>query len=117
MCGLFRKNIELFNHDFALDRDTLRNGRAFWKDAGECGIVPPRREMHQAVGVKIGIDEAGNGGKRQIGTIDRVRDEERIAGRKLDRPEIVELDDEAITVEKRRALDLNVVVIIDRRAG
>ena len=50
------------------------------------------------------------------GAVDRMREQQRIAGRRLDGPEIVELDDEPVVVEERRAGDLAAVVKGDRRA-
>ena len=70
-------------------------------------IVPARRKMDQAVGVKIGIHQAGQRREWQICAVDRARDEKRTARRQFDRPEIAEFDDETIIVMKmRRSLDL-----------
>src|SRR6516225_11185871 len=63
----------------------------------------------------VAIDQAGERRERQIGAIDRMRAQQRIAGRRFDGPEIVELDDEAVILEQWRAGDLTLVVKSDRR--
>lgn len=113
--GVLGEDVELLIPAFPFYSDALRDRRSFWKDTAEFRIVPARRKMDQAVGVKIRIHQAGQRREWQIRAVDRVRDEKRIARRQFDRPEIVEFDYETIIVEKWRSPDLDAIVVIDRR--
>ena len=75
-----------------------------------------RRKMYPVVMVEVAIDQTGQRGERQIEAVGRMREQHRIAFRRLDRPEVVKFDQEAIGVEQRRAADLTGVVEADRRA-
>src|SRR5215510_2105115 len=97
----------------ALERQTLGDWRSFRQYAVECRIAPVGGKVDEIVLVAIRIDEAGQGLKRQILAIDRVGDEQRIARRQLDGPEVHEFDEEAVLLEKGSADDLIVVMEID----
>jgi hypothetical protein len=60
--------------------------------------------------VAVRVDEAGERSERQVGAVERVRDQERVAGRQFERPEIGEFDQELVFAEERRADHLIVVV-------
>src|SRR5580692_5786274 len=77
--------------------------------------MPARREIGRGVVKRVGIDQAGEGGERQVGPIYRMGEQQRIPRRRLDGPKIVELDDEAVVIEERRAHDLTWIVKPDRR--
>src|SRR5262249_8752755 len=108
--------LELASPEFAFDRDTLRDRRALRQHAAEREVAPARREVDEVVLVEIAVDQPGQSRERQVMPIDRMGDQERIARRRFNRPKTIELDDEAVFLEERRALDLDVVVEIERRA-
>src|SRR5262245_50368552 len=66
--------------------------------------------------VEMGIDKPSQRHERQIMAIDWMSDQKRIAGRRFDRPEIVELDDEGVVPEERRAGNLGAIMEAERRA-
>src|SRR5689334_5950801 len=100
----------------ALDRHALRNRRALRQDTGEIHIVPMRREMNPAVAIVVAIDESAQGRERQIETIERMSEQQRIALRGFDGPQIMKLDHEAIELEQRRTGHLACVMESDWRA-
>src|SRR5262249_47767421 len=77
---------ELSDPAVALDRQALCDRRSFRQNAGEFGVSPLRRKIDEAVLVEIGIDKTRQGGERQVESVDRMGDEQRIAGRRLDPP-------------------------------
>ena len=85
------KSFELASPAFAPDRQALRHRRALRQDAVESGIMPARRKIDGAVVKVVAIDQARERRKRQVGAIDRVGEQDRVARRRLDGPEIVEL--------------------------
>src|SRR5262249_19701346 len=100
---------------FALDRNALCDWRALGQHAAKRQVAPARRKVDEIVLVEIGIDEPGQSQEREIVTIDRMGDQQRIAGRRFDRPEIVELDHDGIVPEEWRAGHLRTVVKVERR--
>ena len=75
---LRRDRLEFAGPDFALDRQALRDRRALAQHAVEGGIVPARRKVQQAVAEGVAVDQPGDGGERQIGAVDRMREQQRI---------------------------------------
>jgi hypothetical protein len=54
--------------------------------------------MNPGVVVAVAIDEASQCGERQVETIGRMGEQQRVAVRRLDRPEIVEFDQEPVGI-------------------
>ena len=96
---IVRQRIVLADPVLALHRQALHHRRALRQHAVEFGIMPVRREIDRAVVECVAIDEAGERGERQVGAIDRVREQYRVVRRCFDGPEIVEFDDEAVFIE------------------
>src|SRR6185437_7887170 len=101
---------------FAFYRQALRNRCAPWQHAAEIHVVPVGRKMNPAVAITIAIDHPAQCGEWQIEAIERMREQQGIARRRFDAPQIVKLDQESIGLEQRRADDLAYVVETDRRA-
>ena len=99
-----------------LHRNALRDRRALRQHAAEIHVVPMRGEMDPAVVIAVAIDQSAQRGERQVEAIDRMGEQQRIALRRLDGPEIVEFDQEAVGLEQRRADDLAGIMESDRRA-
>ena len=91
----------------------MRRG-AFAKNAVEIHIMPPRREIYEIVRISVGTDESRDGHKRQIGAVQRMCEQQRVAGRRFDRPKVIEFDDELVVIKERRACDLGAVVVGER---
>ncbi len=72
--------------------------------------------MNPVVMIMVAIDQTGQCGEGQVETIDRMREQQRVAVRRLDGPEIVEFDHEPVVFEQRRAGNLTGVMESDRRA-
>src|SRR6202035_1535387 len=81
----------------------------------EIRVVPMGRKMNPVVMVAVAIDQAGQRGEGQVETVGRMREQQGVTFRRLDGPEIVEFDQEAVGVEERRTDDLAGVVESDRR--
>ena len=77
--------------------------------------MPVRREIGRGMVESIGIDQAGERSERQVGPVYGMGEQQRIAWRRLDRPKIIELDDETVVIEERRADDLTWIVKPDGR--
>src|SRR6202012_3144178 len=86
---------------FALHRQALDYGRALRQYAVEAGIVQIGWKIQRRVVKRIAGDQAGQRRERQVAAIDRMGEQQRVALRRLDSPERVELDDEAIVLEER----------------
>src|SRR5438105_9107029 len=112
---VFRKCRGACHPAFPFDRHTLRDRRAFRQHATEVRVMPVRRKMNPVVMVSVAVDQTGERGERQVKTVDRMREQQRIAVRCLDRPEIMEFDQKAVGVEQRRAADLAGIVESERR--
>src|SRR5882724_10453799 len=78
--------------------------------------MPIRREMNPAVAKTVAIDQAAQRGEWQIKEIYRMCEQQRIAVRRFDAPQIVKLDHEPVGLEQRRADDLAGVMESDWRA-
>ena len=88
LLGFFRgKCFEPARPAFAPERQALRHRCALWQDSVEGGIMPARRKVDGAVVKIVAIDQAGQRRERQVGAIDRVGEEDRVARRRLDGPE------------------------------
>src|SRR3989344_8503 len=81
-------------------------GRALRQHAVEGRVVRVRREVDPGVVVSVAVHHAGQGGERQVESIGRMREKQRIASGHLYRPEVVEFDEEPILVERRGADNL-----------
>src|SRR5262245_747601 len=88
--------LELRAPELSLHRDALRDRCPFRKHTPEGGVAPVRWKIDEIVLVEISVDEPGECYEWQVVAIDRVGDEQRIAGRRFDRPEIIELDDKGV---------------------
>src|SRR5262249_49014090 len=75
---------------FALERDALSDGRPLCQHTLKSSVAPLRGKVNEIVAIAIGVDQSGQSDKRKVGTIDRVRDQQRIARWQFDRPEVVE---------------------------
>ena len=71
---------------FPLHRQALRDRRAPWQHAAEIHIVPVRGKMDPVVAVAVAIDLTGQRGERQIETVERMGEQQRVAFRRLDSP-------------------------------
>src|SRR5215467_11728897 len=100
----------------ALDWQALRDGRALRQYSIECCIAPMRREVDEIVAVVVRINEPGQGDERQVVAVERMGNEQRIARRHFEGPEIGEFDEKAVFLVERRSGHLVVVVEIDRGA-
>src|SRR5450755_4987428 len=109
------EHIESAGPALTFHRQALRHRCALRQHTVEPGIMPVRRKIHRAVVEGVAIDETGDRRKWQVGAIDRVGEQDRVARRRFDGPEIVEFDDEAVLVEERRAGNLAGIVKPDRR--
>ena len=112
---LVRQQIILADPALTFHRQALRHRCALRQHTVEPGIMPVRREIDRVVMECVAIDKTGERGERQVGAIDRVGEQHRIARRCFDGPEIVEFDDEAVVIEEWRAGDLAGIVKPDRR--
>ena len=98
--ALLGQHLEPPGPAFAFHRQALRHRRAFRQHAVELRVMPARRKAQGTVTKRVAIDQAGERGERQVGAIDRMGEQQRVARRRLDVPETVEFDDEAVLVEK-----------------
>jgi len=109
-----RQQLESTFPILALHRETLRNGSALRQHAVEVGVMPAYGKIDRTVKKRVAIDQPGERGERQVGAIDRMREQKRVTRRRLDGPEAVEFDDEAIVIEERRSDNLTGIVKSDR---
>src|SRR5450759_588728 len=107
---LRRKRRGMRDPAFAFYWQALRNWRAHWQHAAEFHVVPVRRKMNPAVAITVAIDHAAQCGKWQIKAIERMCEQQGIARRRFDAPQVVKLDHESIGLEQWRADNLAYVV-------
>ena len=113
---LFRREARrLRNPVFPFDWNTLRDGCALREDTPEVRVMPMRRKVYPGLGITVAIDQSAQRREWQIKAIDGMREEHRVSFRGLDGPQIMEFDDEAVGVEKRRTGDLASIVERDWR--
>src|SRR4029453_12066592 len=79
-------------------------------------VAPARRKIDEIVLVEISVDQPGQRQEREVVAIDRMGDQQRIAWRRFNGPEVIELDDKGVVLEQRRAGDLPIVVEVEWRA-
>ena len=72
--------------------------------------------MNPVVVVAVAIDQARQRGEGQVETVEGMREQYAVALRRLDGPEIMKFDQEAVVFEQRRAADLAAVMESNRRA-
>src|SRR5215813_3073683 len=85
----------------ALDRHALGDGRSLRQYAVKRGIAPVCREVDEVVAIAVCIDESGQGDERQVVAVEGMGDEQRIARRHLEGPEIGEFDEKPVLVVER----------------
>ncbi len=69
-------------------------------------VGPSSREMDKAMAVVVTIHDTRYGAKRQVRSIQWMGDEQRVLGRRLAGPEVVELHRQSIVIGERCAGDL-----------
>src|ERR1700730_5221736 len=77
--------------------------------------MPAGREIEPGMWKSVGSDQAGERREWQVGPVYGMGEQQRIAWRRLDGPKIIELDDETVVIEERRADDLTWIVKPDGR--
>jgi hypothetical protein len=85
--------------DAAPQGQTLRDRSALFQHPIEVWIDPARWKIDEVVTVKIGINHSSQRHERKFVAIDRMRDQERAARRRLDGPKVIELNNKAIVLE------------------
>lgn len=76
---------------FPADRDALGDRGAPLEHPPERGVAPPRRYIDEQVMVAVAVDHPRQRGERQVEAIGRMHEQHRVARRRLDGPEAVEL--------------------------
>src|SRR6266496_5020720 len=66
--------------EIALEREALGDRSALRQHPVEFEIAPERGKVDEIVQVEIGVDQSGQGSERKIVPVDRMGDEQRIAG-------------------------------------
>src|ERR1700720_4212602 len=107
---LARQWLEASAPAFALHRQTLGDRSAFRQQSIETQVMPARREIGRGMVESVGIDQAGERREWQVGPVYGMGEQQRIAWRRLDGPKIIELDDETVVIEERRADQLTWIV-------
>src|SRR5204862_8367506 len=91
----------------------LRDGCALRENTLEVRVMPMRRKVYPGLGITVAIDQSAQRREWQIKAIDGMREEHRVSFRGLDGPQIMEFDDQAVGVEKRRTSELARIVTRD----